>query len=124
MQPYSLDLRERVVKAYEQGKGSIAQIARMFNVGQTFVKKMLRLKRETDDLSPQPHAGGKPPSLSAKDLKLLRVRVRQQSDVSLIELQLYLQQHAQVSIYIATISRALSQLGLPRKKSLPASERN
>lgn len=116
MQPYSLDLRERVVKAYEQGKGSIAQIAQMFNVGQTFVKKMLRLKRETGDLSPLPHAGGKPPSLSSKDLRLLRARVRQQSDVSLVELQTHLQQQAQVSVHIATISRALSQLGLPRKK--------
>jgi transposase len=119
MQPYSLDLRERVVKAYEQGKGSIAEIAQMFNVGQTFVKKMLRLKRETHDLSPRPHAGGKHPTLSTKDLALLRARVRQQSDVSLVELQAHLQQQAQVSVHIATISRALSQLGLPRKKKSP-----
>lgn len=119
MQPYSLDLRERVVKAYEQGEGSIAQISQMFNVGQTFVKKMLRLKRETGDLSPQPHGGGKPPSLSAKDLGLLRARVRHQSDVSLAELQAHLQHQAQVSVHIATISRALSQLGLPRKKKSP-----
>jgi len=116
MQPYSLDLRERVVKAYEQGEGSIAEISQMFNVGQTFLKKMLRLKRETGDLSPQPHGGGKPPSLSAKDFGLLRARVRHQSDVSLVELQAHLQQQAKVDVHIATISRALSQLGLPRKK--------
>ena len=116
MQPYSLDLRERVVKAYEQGKGSIAQIAQMFNVGQTFVKKMLRLKRETHDLSPRPHAGGKPPSLSAENLALLRARVHQQNDLSLVELQALLQQQSQVDVHIATISRALLQLGLPRKK--------
>jgi transposase len=116
MQPYSLDLRERVVKAYEQGKGSIAQISQMFNVGQTFVKKMLRLKRQTADLSPQPQGGGKPPSLSAENLVLLRARIRQQSDVSLAELQTHLQQQAPVSVHVATISRALSQLGLPRKR--------
>jgi transposase len=116
MQPYSLDLRERVVKAYEQGEGSIAEIAQMFNVGQTFLKKMLRLKRETGDLSPQPHGGGKPPSLSAKDLALLRARVRHKSDVSLVELQAHLRQQAQVDVHLSTISRALLQLGLPRKK--------
>jgi transposase len=119
MQPYSLDLRQRVVNAYEQGKNSIAEIAQMFNVGQTFVKKMLRLKRETGDLSPQPHGGGKPPSLSPKHLALLRARVRQQSDLSLVELQAHLQQQAQVSVHIATIGRALEQLGLPRKKKPP-----
>jgi transposase len=84
MKPYSLDLRERVVKAYEQGKGSIAQIAVMFNVGQTFIKKMLRQKRETGSVSLQPHKGGKPPSLTAKHKSLLRAKVRRQSDVSLI----------------------------------------
>src|SRR5215210_4402730 len=101
MQPYSLDLRERVVNAYEQGKNSIAEIAQMFNVGQTFVKKMLRLKRETGDLSPRPHGGGKSPSLSAKHLTLLRAKVRQQSDVSLAELQTQLQQQTQVSVHLA-----------------------
>ncbi len=47
MKAYSLDLRQRVVAAYEQGKGSLAQVAEQFNVGQTFVKKMLRQKRES-----------------------------------------------------------------------------
>jgi transposase len=41
MQAYSLDLRQRVVNAYEQDQGSIADIAEMFNVGESFVKKML-----------------------------------------------------------------------------------
>lgn len=119
MQPYSLDLRERVVKAYEQGNNSIAEIARMFNVGQTFVKKMLRLKREIGDLSPQPHAGGKPPSLLPKHLALLRAKVRQRSDISLFELQAHLQQQARISVHIATIGRALERLDLPRKKKSP-----
>ncbi|PYS87855.1 MAG: hypothetical protein DMF64_22070, partial [Acidobacteria bacterium] len=45
MKAYSLDLRQRVVAAYEKGKGSIAEVAEQFNVGQTFVKKMLRQQR-------------------------------------------------------------------------------
>jgi transposase len=119
MQPYSLDLRERVVKAYEQGNNSIAEISQMFNVGQTFVKKMLRLKRETGDLSPQPHGGGKPPSLLPKHLALLRTKVRLQNDISLVELQTHLQQYARISVHIATIGRALERLDLPRKKKHP-----
>ncbi len=59
MQSYSLDLRQRVVKAYEQDQGSIADIAEMFNVGHSFVKKMLRQWRSTGDLSPLPHGGGR-----------------------------------------------------------------
>jgi len=63
MQAYSLDLRQRVVNAYEQDQGSIAEIAEMFNVGENFVKKMLRQWRATGDLSPLPHGGGgRPPA--------------------------------------------------------------
>ncbi len=50
MLPYSLDLRQRVVAAYEQGVETIEEIAERFSVGQTFVKKMLRQKRETGSL--------------------------------------------------------------------------
>lgn len=116
MQPYSLDLRQRVVRAYEQGQSSIAQIAAQFNVGQTFVKKMLRQKRETADLSPHPHGGGKPPSLNPAQLRLLKQKVREDKDVSLAELQSLLLQEAEVEVHVSTISRALKQLDLPRKK--------
>lgn len=37
MLAYSLDLRERVVAAYEKGDATIAEIAQRFSVGQTFV---------------------------------------------------------------------------------------
>ena len=58
MQAYSLDLRQRVVRAYEQGQRTVLEIAEQFSVSTGFVKKMLRQWRETDDLSPRPHGGG------------------------------------------------------------------
>ncbi len=116
MQAYSLDLRQRVVNAYEQGAGSIAEIAEMFSVGQSFVKKMIRQWRSTGDLSPLPHGGGRAPSLAAKQLRLLQSEVRRQPDISLAELQAHVAEQARVATSHATISRALAKLGLPRKK--------
>jgi transposase len=66
MQAYSLDLRRRVVRAYEQGHDSIAETAEQFSVSTSFVKKMLRQWRASGDLSPLPHGGGKPASLSVQ----------------------------------------------------------
>lgn len=116
MKPYSIDLRERVVQAYEEGKGTIEQIASMFNVGQTFVKKMLRQKRETGSVSVLPHRGGNPRKLTKKEDRLLQKKVKERRDVSLLELQEYLETEAEVAVSLNTISRALNRLGLPRKK--------
>jgi transposase len=116
MKAYSLDLRQRVVQAYEQGQGSIPEIATRFGVGTAFVKKMLRQWRSTGDLAPLAHGGGKPPSLTQRQRQLLKRQVRQQSDISLAELQSLLDETEQVQVHVSTISRALSGLGLPLKK--------
>jgi transposase len=118
MQAYSLDLRQRIVQAYEQGEGSIAEIAERFSVSPAFVNKMLRQWRQTSDLSPLPHGGGKPRSLTARHLQLLKRKVQQQGDPSLAELQQLLNDEHQVNVHLSTISRALAKLGLPRKKNL------
>lgn len=116
MQAYSLDLRQRVVHAYKQGHNSIAEIAERFGVGPTFVKKMLCQHKETGDLSEHQHGGGRPASLSPKHRRLLQQKVRAVQDISLSELQSFLQETAQVEVHVSTISRTLNSLDLPRKK--------
>lgn len=116
MKAYSLDLRQRVVAAYEQGKGSLAQVAEQFNVGQTFVKKMLRQKRESGTVAPLAHGGGRQPSLSEKEHRLVRQRVKEQPDVSLMELQEHLATKARVEVSLPTIHRSLRRSGLSHKK--------
>src|SRR5947209_13158626 len=116
MQAYSLDLRQRVVRAYEQGHDSIATIADRFSVSIGFVKKMLALKRTTGELEPRPHGGGKPASLTPRHRQLLGRKVRAQNDISLAELQTLLHEQEGVSVHVSTICRALAQLDLPHKK--------
>ena|SRR5690242_10542453 len=116
MKAYSLDLRQRVVQAYEQGQSSIAEVAEQFRVSPSFVKKMLRQWRQTADLAPRPHGGGKPASLSQSQRQLLKRKVKERGDISLAELQQALLEEASLSVHLSTISRALSGLGLPRKK--------
>ncbi len=116
MQAYSLDLRQRVVRAYEEADASISEIAEQFNVSLGFVKKMLRQWRATGDLTPKSHGGGKPSSLPPDLRQKLRGKVRAQSDITLVELQSFLATEEQTSVHAATISRALKELGLPRKK--------
>jgi transposase len=123
MKPYSLDLRQRVVTAVEDGDGTIAEVATMFRVGQTFVKKMLRLWRERGNLAPRPHSGGATIALTPQQLKALQKQVAKEPDAILAELRHFLQETEQVTVSDATVCRALQRLDLPRKKrvSLAAS---
>src|SRR3954447_4962787 len=115
MIPYSQDLRERILETVRRGDGSLRQIARRFLVSVSFVTRLLRTYRSTDSLQPKPHGGGNPAVLTPEDLERLREVIRQQPDATLEECR----QRLGVSCSLMTISRALSQLGLPRKKKVP-----
>jgi len=41
MRPYSIDFREKVVKAYEQGNTSIRKLAVRFDVSKAFVQRLV-----------------------------------------------------------------------------------
>lgn len=117
MRAYSLDLRQKVVAAYQRGEGTIDEIASLFSVGPTFVKKMLRLHREGGDLSPLPHGGGHTPKLSDKHLQLIRAEIARNNDATAEELRELLRERASVEVSQPTISRTLARLNLRRKKN-------
>ena len=115
MRAYPKELRERVVAAVESGEYPLTEIASVFQVGVTFIKKMRRLQRGGEDLSPR--QGGKPPRLlQAPELALLRREVGARPDATLAELQRVLAQQGSVTASLPTLCRALRELNLPRKK--------
>jgi len=115
MAPYPTELRSRVVAAVEQGEMTIGEVARVFNVGVTFVKKMLRRARAGEDLAPR-QGGGSAPKLTASECELLRDTVAQAPDVTLAECQTVLREQRHKGVSVPTICRALQRLKLPRKK--------
>jgi transposase len=115
MAPYPTELRTRVVAAVEQGDMTIGEVARVFNVGMTFVKKMLRLHRAGEDLAPR-QGGGSAPKLSDLDRALLRDTVARDPDMTLVECQTVLREQGRTQVSVPTICRALQELELPRKK--------
>jgi transposase len=116
MKAYSLDLRRRVLSAALRGDRTIPEVGGLFDVSATFVNKMLRLYRAGADLAPRPHGGGHTPRLGARHHKLLRAAVTSNNDATLGELRQHLEARAGVTVSEATVSRALTRLGLPRKK--------
>jgi transposase len=117
MQAYSLDLRQRVVAAYENGVETILEVAERFAVSDSFIKKLLRRKRTTGTIAPVGHRGGQPKRLSDKHRKWLLKTVLATPDMTLSDLRERLLSEHDVSASVATLSRELRALNLRRKKN-------
>jgi transposase len=116
MRPYSKDLRLRIVQAYEHREGSMRQLATRFRVSLSCVRDLLTRYRATGDVAPKSHGGGYPAKLDAPGRDTLQALVQATPDATLQELCTRLAATHQVSVSPSTISRALTTLGLPRKK--------
>jgi transposase len=108
-----MDLRERVVQAYDARKGTQAEIARLFNVSVFWLQKLLRFRRATGSLAPKPHGGGRVPKFSGASLEALRSDVAAHPDASLEELL----RRSRIEGSIMAVHRALKRLDCRRKKS-------
>ena len=113
MKTYSLDLRERVLAAYDQKVGSQKQVADLFGVSVAWLKKLRRQRRETGSIAPKPHGGGWTPKFSGQTLAALQALVAEDPDATLEELL----ERSGVEASIMAVHRALKRLGCRRKKS-------
>lgn len=113
METYSMDLRERVIRAYDEKVGTQARIAGLFKVSVPWIKKLLRRRRETGNIDPKPHGGGWTPKFSGPKLEQLKAMVDRNPDATLQELL----EQSGVEASIMAVHRALERLGSRRKKS-------
>ncbi len=121
--PYSSDLRERVWGAYEKGDRSQGEVAGQFGVSASFVRDLVRRKRETGSLAPKAHAGGHPPALDERGLKVLAQAVAQTPDATLEELAEKLRREHRYVLSSSAVRRSLKWLRLTRKKEGAPRER-
>jgi|SRR5947209_14272206 len=116
MKAYSADLRQKIVAAYENGAGTLDEIADVFSIARRSVASYLKLHRSGASLQPKPHGGGVAFSLTQRHLRVLQERVAEKNDLTLDELVAYLKGEENITVHRSTVCRALQRLGLPRKK--------
>jgi transposase len=116
MKPYTLDLRQKILDAYDRKRGSQRALAALFGVSRAFLEQLLRRRRTTGEIAPRPHAGGRQLRCDAAALALVRQWVQEQPDATLEELCTQLERQRGLRLSVATMCRVLQRLGLPRKK--------
>lgn len=113
--PISVEVRERVVAAHREGKGTYEQLADLFKVGSASVNRWLRLDRETGSLVAKPPPG-RTPKLDEHGRAVLRELVEQDSDATLAELAKRLDERLGVKHVPSAIFKVLAKMGITRKK--------
>jgi transposase len=119
MKAYSLDLRQKILRAYDQRLGSQRALAALFGVSQAFVEKLLRRRRTTGDIAPCPHAGGRRAICNEAAQAVVRHLVQEQPDATLAELCARLLAQRGLHVSVPTMGRLVIALRLPRKKVTP-----
>lgn len=113
--PHPIELRERVVRAYERSGESILVVAARFGVAPAALQRWLRRKREADTLAPRERGAGIP---SPIDVTVLTSLVLELRDATTYELTAAYNRRVERTgrVHRSSIQRALRRAGYVFKK--------
>jgi transposase len=113
----SLDLRRRIVAAYERDEGTYFELAQRFGVGEATVSRLLRRQRELGHVVPEIAGGGFPPRISEDQFPDLLRLVAEMPDATLDQLKDTWRTRYGVDLSRSSMLRSLQRAGVTRKKS-------
>jgi transposase len=111
MAAYSMDLRKRVLRAWDADPDAEA-VAAKYEVSRAWVHRLVQRWRETGSLAPRKQTRWRTPVLAAHEDRL-RALVLEQPDRTLAELRTALP----IAVGLTTIWRALERMDLTVKKN-------
>ena len=125
MDAYSKDLRKKIVEAVERRGMKKSEVARLFGVSLSSVKRYVRKFRQGRALSPC-KAPGKRPKVDERAERLLEADLKERPFAKLHHRCEYLEAVVGLRVSRSTVCRTLMRMGFTRKKGqwVPVSETN
>lgn len=111
MAPYSLDLRKRVLRAWDSGLDAEA-VAAKYEVSRAWVHRLVQRRRETGTIEPRRQTKFRGRVLAGQEDRL-RALLNARPEATLIEIRAALRTPAALS----TLWRAIDRLGFTLKKN-------
>jgi transposase len=115
MKAYSIDLRKRVLDAYDSDKYRLGQIAEQFQVTIRWIQKLRRQREREGTIAPRPQNQGRKPAFRGPDLEQLDDFVKGYPDATLEEIKEHFS--GQVDCSVVAIHHTLKRLGWRYKKN-------
>jgi len=114
--PHPIELRQRVVEAYEAGEGSYPALAQRFAVGEASVKRWVLLFGRTGSVIPRRKGGGNLSTITLDELRALLAQLRDPTAGELTA-QFNRCRRGSARIHVSSMKRALHRFGYVVKKS-------
>ena len=125
MKSYSVDFRQKIIDVYHNEPLCQKAIAERFCVALSFVQKLIKQYRLTQNIAPQTYRCGGQLKLNPEQLLVLTELIEANNDATLEELRYLLYQKIGVAISRATMGRMTKLLNMTLKKNtLPEGERH
>lgn len=113
---HPLELRERVVAAYEAGDGGYSAIAARFAVGEASVKRWVRRKRRGTPLVADRKRGGTPSSIAQSEVDAIVVKLHD-ATANEITAEFNRGRRGRARVHVSSMKRALHRYGYVVKKN-------
>ena len=109
MKAYSIDLRKRVLAAYDSDQHSLNQIATQFQVTTRWIQKLRQQRDQEGSIAPRPQNQGRKPAFQGDRLKPLDGFVQRHPDATLEEIRECFSDRVHCSV--VAVHNALKRLG-------------
>lgn len=110
--PISVDLRERILAAYDEKEGTREEVAKRFRVSLGMVKKLLQQRSRTGELGVRYRFCGRKPKLMPHHGRRLEAVLAKEPDLTLAELK----KRLRLDCTLPAIHQTLAKLGLTRRE--------
>lgn len=109
---YPIELRERIVAAYDRGEGGSTKLARIFNVSRGCVCNLLKQRRETGSIEPKEYKPGPPRKLSQAQRDRLILLAGERDDLTLNQLR----RRLRLPVCLSVVHKELKEAGFSFKR--------
>src|SRR5450756_1105068 len=107
----SLDIRQRIIDCYDEGKDTRETIAKRFCVSLGMVKKLIQQRKNIGDINPLHWRAGRKPTVTQRHKDRMLEIVRESPDTTLAEFR----EALGLGCSLTAIHNALSNIGMTYK---------